>query len=71
MPKVKTRMLEAVSKMRHQLTSNNDTEINIDSFYEDEDFKRSIDRDEMKKVLEEYDLKIEFKIQKSKKQYEE
>ena len=64
-------MLEAVSKMRHQLTSNNDTEINIDSFYEDEDFKRSIDRDEMKKVLEEYDLKIELKIQKSKKQYEE
>lgn len=59
MPKVRTRMCEAVVKMRHQLTSNNDIDINVDSFFDDLDFERSIDRELIKKEIYDIEIKID------------
>ena len=45
-------MLDAIEKMRKLLTANKETDINLDSLMEDEDFNKHFTREELEKLME-------------------
>jgi len=61
-PKLRLRMIEAISKMRKILTSNKETHLSIESLYDDEDLYENITRDEFHKIIEPFTQKFQALI---------
>lgn len=64
-PKLRLRMIEAISKMRKILTSNKEASLSIESLMEDEDLFENINRDEFHKIIEPFTQKFQNLIQQA------
>jgi len=50
--RARLKMLDAIEKLRKLLTANKEADIEVEALMEDEDFRRTLTRDELEKLLE-------------------
>ena len=58
-------MLDAIEKMRKLLSGNKETDINVDSLMEDEDFQRHVKREEFETLIDAFMREFTMSLKKS------
>lgn len=66
-PKLKLRMIDAITKMRKILTSNKEAALSIESLYDDEDLIENVKRDEFHNIIEPLTSRFRSLLEQAKK----